>query len=294
MEISQSEAEQGPAPDTPVRVSRVDVGAGHVAIRRWGRGQPVLCLHATGHDSEDFAALADRLGGAFELVAPDWPGQGHSPADGKPPRAGHYADIIEAVCSGLGLERPILIGNSIGGAAALIAAHRQPAAYPALVLCNAGGLAAVDGPARFVIGRMVAFFEAGARGAYWYDRAFAAYYRHLVLPRSEAAARRNRIIAAGREMAPLLAEAWRGFAEPAADLRDLAPGIGIPVWLAWARSDRLVAWSRARKAAARFPLHAVTLFRGGHAAFLEDPDRFAEGFREFVSGKVALAAGKGA
>jgi 4,5:9,10-diseco-3-hydroxy-5,9,17-trioxoandrosta-1(10),2-diene-4-oate hydrolase len=159
-----------------------------------------------------------------------------------------------------------------------------------LVLCNAGGLAQVDPLARLVILRLAAMFAAGAHGAAWYPAVFRWYYRRLVLPSSAAAARREEIILAARDLAPLLADAWRGFAEPDADLRACAARLTVPTWCAWARSDRLVSYARARAAIRRIPRATATLFRGGHAAFLEDPDRFATAFCAFASAIAPTAA----
>jgi 4,5:9,10-diseco-3-hydroxy-5,9,17-trioxoandrosta-1(10),2-diene-4-oate hydrolase len=253
-----------------------------LAAKRWGRGQPVLCLHAVGHGSGDFAGLAACLGDSFELIAIDWPGMGRSAPDGHPVRADHLAGIILQTVDALGLERPFVIGNSIGGTAAIIAAASAPGRFAGLALCNPGGLAPLDLLARVAIGRMAALFRAGAKGARWFPAAFAAYYRHLVLPSPAARERREPIIAAGRELAPLLADAWSGFREPSGDLRALAPRLALPVWLAWTRGDQFVSWGRARRAVARMPCHRVTLFQGGHCAFLEDPEAFAAGFRTFA------------
>lgn len=258
------------------------VRGARIAGRRWGAGAPVLCLHATGHDSLDYALFAQRLQDRFQIVAIDWPGQGASPEDGNKPRAQHYADIALAVIAQLDLRAPIVIGNSIGGAAAIVAAAQAPERIGALVLCNPGGLAPLDFVSRFAIGRMVAFFDAGTRGASWYPAAFRAYYEHLVLPRAPKA-HRELIIAKGQELAPLLAEAWRGFAEPDADLRDTAASLKMPVWCAWAKGDQLVAWGRSQRAVKRIPEAHWTLFRGGHAAFLEDSERFASVFEKLTT-----------
>jgi 4,5:9,10-diseco-3-hydroxy-5,9,17-trioxoandrosta-1(10),2-diene-4-oate hydrolase len=262
---------------------RVLPGGVHVAVKRWGRGTPVLCLHAVGHASGDFEDLSVRLGNDFELIALDWPGMGRSPADGVPVRAKHFADLLLEALDILGVSRPLVIGNSIGGMAAIIAASTSPQRFAGLVLCNPGGLAPLDPAARFVIGRMVVFFGAGARGANWFPWAFRAYYRHLVLPRRAAKAQRDRIVRASQALAPILADAWAGFAESSGDLRALAPRLDLPVWLAWTKGDRFVSWSRAKAAVAGMPCHSVSLFRGGHAAFLEDPDAFEQGFRAFAA-----------
>src|SRR5262249_57743760 len=85
-----------------------------------------------------------------------------------------------------------LLGNAIGGAAAIRYAATHPERVTALVLENPGGLdAADDRVGRTAIAAMVAFFAAGARGAGWFPAAFAAYYR-LVLQRAPAAPHRPR------------------------------------------------------------------------------------------------------
>jgi len=262
--------------------SFIHAGGAELAVKRWGVGPPVLCLHAVGHGSGDFAALAERIGDRYEVIAVDWPGHGRSLADSQPVRSARFAEIALAVCDTLALQRPIVIGNSIGGAAAITAAVASPGRFRGLVLCNAGGLAPVDLLARTVVGWMAGFFQAGARGAPWYPAAFAAYYHTFVLTRKPAHAQRDRIIAASRELAPLLADAWRGFGQPDADLRGQVEQITIPVWLAWAKGDQFASWGRAKKACRRFSNHEIMLFAGSHAPFLEDPDEFAEKFTKFA------------
>jgi pimeloyl-ACP methyl ester carboxylesterase len=259
-----------------------DTGFHTLHVRRFAapRGAPVVCLHAIAHDGRDFDDLRRRLAPDFDVIAPDWPGHGESGSDGSPPRAAGYAAHIEHLLDALAGPRVILIGNSIGGAAALTVAARRPDRVRGLVLCNAGGLAPLDGAARFVIANMARFFDAGARGASWYPAAYRFYYERLVLPRETR--RRAEIIADGVAKAPVLADAWRGFAEADSDIRALAPRVACPTLLAWARDDMIVAWSRARKAALAIPHRRVAKFRGGHAPFLEDADAFERVFRDFA------------
>ena len=95
----------------------------------------------------------------------------------------------------------------------------------------------------------------------------------------------ERFTASGYEIAGILRQAWEGFAEPDADIRTLVPRVKCPVFIAWAKSDRIIAWSLCRKAARRFSDARMTFFRGGHAAFLEDAQRFARAFRQFAKDK---------
>jgi 4,5:9,10-diseco-3-hydroxy-5,9,17-trioxoandrosta-1(10),2-diene-4-oate hydrolase len=264
-------------------VTWIDAGGTRLAAVRRGKGKPVLCLHAIGHGARDFEPIANLIGDAFEIIALDWPGQGLSPADGKTPSAAHYETLLKSAMDGLKLDRAILIGNSIGGAAALRLAAAAPERVAALVLCDTGGLAALTPLARFLILKNAAFFAAGERRAKWFARAFRFYYRWIVLPRARAQA--ERIIASGYEIAGVLRKAWEGFAQTDADIRELVPRVKCPVFVAWAKSDRVIAWSLCAKAARRFPDVRIEFFRGGHAAFLEDTERFARAFQQFVEDK---------
>ncbi len=263
----------------------VEAAGTNVAIARRGAGLPVLCLHAAAHGGRDFESLVDALVPlGFEMVCVDWPGHGASPPDAsdQPASAKRYAAVLNDLIPVLfGDARPIVIGNSIGGAAALIAALEKPEAMRALVLCNPGGLAPLDSLAIAVIKLLVRFFEAGARGAHWFPIAYGLYYR-LVLSGKPAQEQRARIVPAGAEMAPILAQAWRSFGEADADLRKRAQALNLPVFFAWAKSDQIVAWSRSKRAVETTPQAKVEFFKGSHAAFLEDPVAFQASFLAFV------------
>lgn len=261
-------------------VQFVDANGTRIALMRRGTGRPLVCLHAIAHGARDFETLAKKVGDAFEVIAVDWPGHGLSPDDGHAPNAAHYAELLAHLLDALKLDRPILLGNSIGGAAALQAAASR-GDLGGLILCNAGGLRAVDGVARFGIARMVSFFRAGERGKRWFGGAYRFYYTRMVLPLA-LQAHRERIVAAGYEMAPLLRQAWESFARTDADARDLVAKAACPILFAWAKSDRLIPWSASKKAAASAKNGTVALLKGGHSAFVEDPDAFARVLRAFA------------
>src|SRR5215468_10075683 len=105
-----------------------------------GAGAPIVCLHAIGHGAGDFSRLRTRLGRRQRVIALDWPGQGRSGSDSAPPSAVRYAELLAGLLDTLGLERAVLIGNSIGGAAAIRYAATHPGRVRGLVIENAGGL----------------------------------------------------------------------------------------------------------------------------------------------------------
>jgi 4,5:9,10-diseco-3-hydroxy-5,9,17-trioxoandrosta-1(10),2-diene-4-oate hydrolase len=261
---------------------RIVVDRVALAVDDEGSGPAVVCLHAIGHGAADFARLRARLAPRWRVVAPDWPGQGRSDPDRVPPGAARYADLLGGVLDACSIGRAVLLGNSIGGAAAIRYAAAHPERVTALVLENPGGLdGADDRLARSVIGGMVGFFAAGARGAPWFPAAFAAYYR-VVLQRGPAAPQRRRIVASAREIAPLLRDAWIGFGSPDADLRGLLPAIRCRVLVAWAARDQVIQLRRCRPALARFPAARLETFAAGHAPHLETPDAFEAALERFL------------
>lgn len=263
---------------TQVAAGPFNVDGVSLYVERRGRGPQVLCLTALGHDAGDFNSLIARLCDRFEFISVEWPGHGRSGPDRVPASAARYAALLERLAEMLHLDNPIIIGNSIGGAASVIYASRHP--VRGLVLCNSGGLYEVGPNLRRVCRLFEAFFAAGARGAWWYGPAFALYYR-MVLRKRAAAAQRKKIIARGRQIAPLLRDAWASFGQPESYLGPLVERMEAPVWVAWAKRD-LAPLDWCRPTIAKFRRSRFSTFDAGHTAFLEQPEAFAEQFLSFV------------
>lgn len=262
----------------------IEVDGVRLAVARRGRGPAVVCLHATGHGARDFEAFARAMADRFEIIRVDWPGQGCSGEDRQPASAARYADLLTGLLDRLNITAPIIVGNSIGGAAAMIHASRAP--VRALVLCDPGGLVAIDSQVRGFCGVFARFFHAGAKEAWWFRPVFALYYR-LVLPSPAARDQRRRIVANSPAQAAVMAQAWESFGRAEADIRGLAAALTIPVWFAWSKDDRVIPLSRCRPAIVAMQSASVTEFPGGHAAFLEQPAAFTAAFETFVTAKVA-------
>ncbi len=272
----------------PAGSAEILVDGVRLATVREGRGPAVVCLHAIGHGGRDFEAFTAAVKGRFEVIRIDWPGQGRSGPDPRPPTANRYAELLAGVLTQLQVERPIIVGNSIGGATAILYAHSHP--VRALVLCDAGGLFEITPAVRRICRFFVRFFDAGARRAWWYKAAFATYYR-IVLPSRAAVAQRKRIVNAAFEIAPLLRDAWREFAVPEADIRPIARQLQMPIWIAWAKSDRVIPLRYALPLIAELKRARLTRFSGGHAAFLERPKQFEREFLKFARSLKTEVAG---
>ncbi|MFY7913974.1 MAG: alpha/beta fold hydrolase [Rubrivivax sp.] len=248
-----------------------------------GADLPVLvCLHAIGHGSGDFEAMAEAMRSRYRIVAPDWPGQGRSGLAPWAPGVQAYASVLHHFVDALELPRLALVGNSVGGGAALRYAARHPQRVRAVVVANPAGLDEGGFLGRMVTRWMSRRFAAADRDPEAFQQWFARYYGQ-VLTGEAAGAQRQRIVASGLEIAPLLAQAWHGFAEPENDIRSDLPGLQMPVLVTWARQDRLVRWSRNRQAIELIPRRQVEFFDAGHTPFLEEPARFVSLVEPFLA-----------
>ena len=252
-----------------------------LAVDDRGAGQPVICLHAIAHGGADFDAFVAQTAGKYRVVRIDWPGQGRSGDDREALTPARYAKLLRGVVVHLGTEDPVIIGCSIGGAAAVAYASRYP--VRALVLANPGGLSTRSEKISAACRTIARFFAAGARGAWWFGLAYAACYR-MVLPWPSAARQRSRIVRAGYENAAILAVAWSMFADPQkADQRGAAIGLEMPVLFTWAMHDRINQFKASEATIARMKQARVVKFNGGHAAFLEQPRQFVAEFDRFIA-----------
>src|SRR5258708_39557788 len=119
---------------------RVTVDGVSIAYDDRGAGFPVIGLHAITHGSRDFEHVADRLASRWRLITPDWPGQGRSGPDTRPARLARYTALLAGFMDALKIDRAVLIGNSIGGSAAMAYAAPFPDGGAGLVLADPGGL----------------------------------------------------------------------------------------------------------------------------------------------------------
>jgi pimeloyl-ACP methyl ester carboxylesterase len=88
-----------------------------LAFERVGAGPPLVLLHGVGHRRQAWNAVLDRLTPHREVVTVDLPGHGGSPPlarDGRPALDVMVAEVI-GLLGELGLARPHVGGNSLGG-----------------------------------------------------------------------------------------------------------------------------------------------------------------------------------
>src|SRR5678815_103577 len=117
-------------------------GAGRLRVETTGRGPgtPVLLVHGGGADRSHWYALTPLLATDRTVVSFDQRGYGESdpPADGRRELAAMAADVV-AVAAGTGLDRPVLVGHSYGGAVTGEAVARFPDRFSGAVFLDPAG-----------------------------------------------------------------------------------------------------------------------------------------------------------
>jgi pimeloyl-ACP methyl ester carboxylesterase len=116
----------------------IDVGGGEkLHVIEHGGGSPVVLIHGADGISLSFTETVteDIAAAGFRTLAVDRPGHGYStlPSRVRPDLA-YDVDVIRRAIRALGVERPIVLGHSYGGAVAMRWALDHPGEVRALVL----------------------------------------------------------------------------------------------------------------------------------------------------------------
>jgi pimeloyl-ACP methyl ester carboxylesterase len=241
-----------------------------LAHDRTGAGPPLVLLHGIGLDRRCWAPVVPLLASEREVFAVDLPGFGESPMlDGEPTIAA-LADAVEA----LGLDRPHVAGNSLGGAIALELGARGAARS----VCALS-------PAGFSAGREWVYERACLRATLAMARFLDPHAERVMAP----------VPLRTLLMAQMFARPWRVPAPEAAEtLRTTARGRGFeptlpqisrwrpapprcPATVAWGEHDRLLLTSRQAPRAQRVlpGLRHVILHGCGHVPTYDDPAQVA-------------------
>src|SRR3984893_4891578 len=102
-----------------------------------GAGRPLVLLHGGLGSGEMFGPILPLLGERHQVIAVDLQGHGRTADIDRPIDIRLMADDIAALIGHLGLDRPDLVGYSLGGGVALLAAAKYPASVGRLVAASA-------------------------------------------------------------------------------------------------------------------------------------------------------------
>lgn len=99
-----------------------------------GGNPPIVFIHGGYCDRQDWIRQLEHFSQRHRVIALDLPGHGESDPLDEPFSIEGCADTVAWLCEELGLEKPVVVGHSLGGAVSLSLVDRHPELASALVM----------------------------------------------------------------------------------------------------------------------------------------------------------------
>lgn len=255
---------------------------------------PLVMLHGLGATNASLLPCLPDLAADHRVIVPDLPGFGASAAPRVAYSPAWYAAWLDDLMHELGIDRAVLLGNSLGGRVALEAGLTHPASVRGLLLLTPSPafrrlrqwvpavrllrpeLAVLPIPLshRLLVQGIRGMFSSPDRlPPAWYDAAADEAIRVFRSPLHRVA-----FFTVARQIFLEDAYGRRGF-------WDRLPGLQPPALFLWGDRDRLVPASFARHVSNALPeASSVVLEDCGHVPQFEQPERTMALVREFLAG----------
>ncbi|MDT7950195.1 MAG: alpha/beta fold hydrolase [Acetobacteraceae bacterium] len=249
-----------------------------IKYREEGEGTPILFLHGIGGGAAIFTPQLAHFGRRYRAIAWEMPGHAGSaplPLVTMAALAAALAGFIEA----LGLDRPILVGHSLGGMIVLRLLAEAPDLARAIVLSQTSPAFGASDPAwaEAFIAAKLAPLDAG--------RAMPALAPEAIAQSVGPGADPAGIAAAEACFAATPHSTYRDMvlAMPGFDARATLPTIAVPTLVVAGSLDRSAPAAGCERMAARIPGARYVLLDGaGHLAHAERPAAFNAALDDFL------------
>jgi pimeloyl-ACP methyl ester carboxylesterase len=240
-----------------------------------GTGTPLLCLHTAGADSRQFRYLLEDpvLTADYRVVAFDlpWHGRSDPPDDWQHQRyaltTDSYAATVLAVLDALELDKPVLLGCSMGGAIGLYLASRHGERFRAVCALEGG----LGNPGRFV--------DWAYRADVDHSAFLTSWVGGLIAPSSPAGPRAQTLWGYAQSGPGIYqGDTYFYSTDLPRHARDLGPA-RCPLFVFRGEYDYSATTEMSREAACRLGGELVEMPGRGHFPMSEDPLGFAEYLR---------------
>jgi pimeloyl-ACP methyl ester carboxylesterase len=255
-----------------------------INFHREGTGPALVLLHGVGLSWQINRPVIGLLARDFDVIACDSPGFGDSPAlpAGTAPAIPAYAERFARFFGELGIERPHVAGNSMGGAIGLELARRGAAASVSAIspagfwtpaerrFCQASLGSLANMPSALRPGLLkLSGTRAGRNALFWQTFGWPTRMPAEEPPR----------ILRNAWASPALGPALAAFDEYTFAAANELDGAG-PVTIAWGVQDRLLPYrTQAPRARTMLPRARHLSLGAGHVPFFDDPRAVAEAIR---------------
>jgi len=270
---------------------QVEVDGVRLRVLDTGEGPAVLLLHGFLDSSYTWRKLIPLLQDHYRVIALDLPGFGYSDKPEEPFPFADYASVVLGVLDQLEIDRPFIVGNSMGGSVALRIAIDFPDRVRGLVPIDPGtprDEGEPFGPMNLLRMRFVGDFCVHAMGPWTFERVW------------------NSMLTEGRRVSEIEMDEMYGLlntpgARRAAlnQIREIRTNpvdweatekISAPTLLIWGRQDELVPLRYGERLNDHIPnSRLVILDDTGHLPQWEAPDEVARLVDAFVEGVLGGA-----
>ncbi|WP_019948930.1 alpha/beta fold hydrolase [Hymenobacter aerophilus] len=278
----------------PPSGSFVDLPGGRLHVREQGAGPVLLLVHGLGGQMGQFNyGVAERLAADYRVVVVDRPGSGYSE---RPARADllSQADTLAALIDKLALDRPLVVGHSLGGAVALALALHHPHKVAGLALIAPLVALPETVPAifqRLLIPRqwqrqLVAWTVATPLSMRRSPQVMQALFRPEIPPRDYATKAGGMLSLQPAQFLNTIAD-LEALPDNLPALTARLPELQLPVRVLYGRHDAVLDWqANGRLLAEKVPGATLQLIEGGHMLPITQPALVARFIRGEMVGEA--------
>ena len=247
-----------------------------------------VALHGFALNCHSFDEVAPALSDQLHWYALDQRGHGHSDraAELGDYSRDHMAEDIQQFIETQELDRPVVLGHSMGGMNAMTFASRYPDQLRALVLIDVGPGVSVDGV------QQVRQFVAGPYELESLDAWVEMTHQYYPFRSKEGI--RKRLEVSLREtpegkMAKMFDErfreaGFRGVADARTGIWETAGALTVPTLLLHGEKSPVLKREQAEEFADKVPVvRLVTIPEAGHSVAGDQPEAFVEAVRDFLN-----------
>ena len=244
-----------------------------------GKGQKLILLHGFGETASVWREIVNDLSKDYEVLVPDIPGSGDSPAIDDMTMDG-LATAVHALASSLGWKKYVLIGHSMGGYISLAYADLFPAALNALGLFHSTAYA--DSEEKISTRKKgIQFIKDNGAAAFLRSTTANLFAPETKKQRPELI---DRIVASGTGFSEeVLISYYEGMIQRP-DRTHILSQVPYPVLIIMGKYDQAVP-VKDNLQLCKLPKVAYihTLFQSGHMGMLEETQRSISILRQFMA-----------
>jgi pimeloyl-ACP methyl ester carboxylesterase len=243
-----------------------------------GKGLPFLILHGWGGSSDSWIEVQNQISKqGFQVIVPDFPGFGKSPAPKDPWNVDSYVNwlndfIIEINKTRSELTEPIfLLGHSFGGRIAIKFAVKYPERVQNLILCSSAGIKLEVGPQQKI------FYYLAKIGDYLFSQKPFRRFKNRARNVFYQIIRRKDYLKANGVMKETIKNIL------GEDLLDYLPKVRNRTLILWGKLDKMIPVKYAYIMKEKIPnSQLIILPKVGHSPQLDIPEKLSQTLIQFL------------